>query len=824
LEDSQYTQTQTDFTQNELTQLGDGSQSQLVGSPSTPLNPRQVPWGRLLCGDEGRFDLLPRDPTHNINESKQGGNTYLGCLHNILPSDIFNEYKLGRNSKADIRPPKPTSDDENHKVYAWAHSMVSNLHCKIYCRVEDSELQVFCQDSSGNGTIVNGTTLLRKGETRRLHTGDEICLVNPHPLRKKIRDPKLLQKIQRRFAYVFVNLQHQQSLQWPSTKRKVKPASARRGVVNVRAMAHHSLEHPSAVKPTTEASNRIEQYYDLRDLLGTGTCGQVRRAISRKTGQEFAVKIISLRKHVGDITSLQVEAKILQELDHPYIVKLYDVFLHPGVALYLVMELMAGGDLFDRIVSKEKYTEVESRRTMRRLLNAVYYLHECMSLVHRDLKPENILCKNRHSDMDVAITDFGVAKQVQRDGLKTFCGTPHYLAPEVLRRHYTVAGTGRYGKAVDMWSLGVILYVLLSGTPPFDIAGEGMDVVVDRCVEFPEQLWKGVSTLAKDLVKKLIVTDPDERFSVVQACNHPWLLMADGDTHTHPLDNPEAPMREKEETPSKRLFESTTTAAEESLSADQSPNKGSPQANLSSEENSSSIHRENQDNTQDMGTSDKESRVSPVREDKASSSQVTPPETSIIPPNLNSRSNHFRDIIRQSVEKERSSPDRSHKKETTELVFAITPSKTKGIKRKAKKGKVRDSSITESTELTDDEICSRFSDDESASSFSASTVTTKTNGMEEKSHNLNRNGSAYSCSYGENKENTATPPMHNLDREKTYRPTKRKVSDETASLKDEKGAHREEPYDAAEKKRKMESTGKQTTLAGWVRNSGMNEC
>ena len=140
---------------------------------------------------------------------------------------------------------------------------------------------------------------------------------------------------------------------------------------------------------------------------------------------------------------------MLQSLAHPYIVKLEDVFTSDN-AIYLVMEYMQGGDLFDRVVLRGRYGEVMTRRTMRRMLSAVCYLHS-KQIVHRDLKPENILLMSQSNDYGIKITDFGLAKRTNKDGLRTFCGTPQYFAPEVLKRRNTVQGTGRYGMAADMW-------------------------------------------------------------------------------------------------------------------------------------------------------------------------------------------------------------------------------------------------------------------------------------------------------------------------------------------------------------------------------------
>lgn len=297
---------------------------------------------------------------------------------------------------------------------------------------------------------------------------------------------------------------------------------------------------------SSSSRRRVEDEYDLRDLLGTGTCGEVRRAIHRRTGDERAVKIISITERgMGGanfyskekLSAIQAEAEILRSLDHPYVVKLFDVFVAPGKAIYLVMELIRGGDLFDRIVERERYTEVHARRLFRRILSAVHYLHEQRGVVHRDLKPENILVVDRRSDVDIKLTDFGLAKNLTAEGLKTFCGTPQYFAPEVLRRRNTVMGNGRYGKEIDCWSIGVILFILLSGSPPFDVSA-GFDAVASAKVVFYEDQWKDISSDARDLVRRLLEKDAKKRMSVKEACEHAWVLVDDGDTHCHPLQDP----------------------------------------------------------------------------------------------------------------------------------------------------------------------------------------------------------------------------------------------------------------------------------------------
>jgi serine/threonine protein kinase len=182
------------------------------------------------------------------------------------------------------------------------------------------------------------------------------------------------------------------------------------------------------------------------------------------------VKIIDTRKFALTpgltINELKEEAQMMSQLDHPNIVKILDTF-QTDYSLYIVMELVRGGDLFDRIVLRGRYNEQDARVIMAKVLSATQYLHD-NNIVHRDLKPENILLVEPDNDTEVKITDFGLAKKTNQDGLKTFCGTPQYFAPEVLKRKGSIMGKGRYFASADMWSLGVVLYILLSGTFPFD--------------------------------------------------------------------------------------------------------------------------------------------------------------------------------------------------------------------------------------------------------------------------------------------------------------------------------------------------------------------
>lgn len=199
---------------------------------------------------------------------------------------------------------------------------------------------------------------------------------------------------------------------------------------------------------------KITDFYKIEDELGAGSFGVVRYAVNKLTGQEVAVKIID-RKDLGEDeeVALKTEVEILSNLDHPNVVKMFEVFEEEDY-LYIILELMTGGELFDRIVEKESYSEKEAADTIRPIVDAIRYCHE-NDIIHRDLKPENLLYETKEEESIIKISDFGLARFLQSDMFaSTACGTPGYVAPEI------VSGKG-YGAAVDVWSIGITLYILL---------------------------------------------------------------------------------------------------------------------------------------------------------------------------------------------------------------------------------------------------------------------------------------------------------------------------------------------------------------------------
>eukprot|EP01007_Sphenomonas_quadrangularis_P000961 NODE_182_length_1900_cov_85.023231_g137_i0.p1 GENE.NODE_182_length_1900_cov_85.023231_g137_i0~~NODE_182_length_1900_cov_85.023231_g137_i0.p1 ORF type:complete len:331 (+),score=59.30 NODE_182_length_1900_cov_85.023231_g137_i0:60-1052(+) len=266
----------------------------------------------------------------------------------------------------------------------------------------------------------------------------------------------------------------------------------------------------------------VTDEYALKDLLGRGSFSSVRRATHKKTGQDVAVKIIDKNSIDVKVDSLKTEVKILMNVKHPNIVDLMDVF-EDDTHVYLVMELMTGGEFFDRIcnVFPNGYSEQQSSELIRKIIEAVAYLH-ARGIIHRDLKPENLLFSNPDKDDNsIKISDFGLAKIWSGDMLvKTACGSPNYVAPEVLTNDMK-----GYSFACDMWSVGVILYVLLCGFCPFydENTPALFQAIIAGSYSFPSPYWDPISDDAKDLIQRLLVTDPKKRLTPQQALEHPWI-------------------------------------------------------------------------------------------------------------------------------------------------------------------------------------------------------------------------------------------------------------------------------------------------------------
>lgn len=261
----------------------------------------------------------------------------------------------------------------------------------------------------------------------------------------------------------------------------------------------------------------IRRKYEFKDTLGTGAFSEVVLAESKlERGKYNAVKCINRRGLRGKEEALDNEISVLRRLNHSNIVRLVDVF-EDKTHVYLVMELVTGGELFDRIVEKGSYTERDASHLIRQILEAVDYMHE-RGVVHRDLKPENLLFFSPAEDSKIMISDFGLSKMEGSGIMATACGTPGYVAPEVLAQQ-------PYGKEVDCWSIGVIAYILLCGYPPFydENDAELFKQILKAQYEFDSPFWDEISDSAKDFICHLMCKDPKDRFTCKAAIAHPWI-------------------------------------------------------------------------------------------------------------------------------------------------------------------------------------------------------------------------------------------------------------------------------------------------------------
>ncbi|CAG9311545.1 unnamed protein product [Blepharisma stoltei] len=259
----------------------------------------------------------------------------------------------------------------------------------------------------------------------------------------------------------------------------------------------------------------ILNHYSFNKEIGSGAYGKVFVATELTTGITRAVKAIQ-KNRVSDYTSFQNEFEILSHLDHPNIVNIIETFETDRLC-FLVLEYCSGGELFDRIATKRYLTEYEAAAIMKVLFSAVAYCHD-HGVCHRDIKPENCLFANESPESDIKLIDFGLSKVFdENEMMHTLNGTPYYIAPEVL--------SGNYTYQVDCWSLGVILYIMLSGSPPFNGRNnqEILMNVFNGYYNFRNRAFDNVSEAAKDLISKLLVKDANFRLTAKEALKHPWI-------------------------------------------------------------------------------------------------------------------------------------------------------------------------------------------------------------------------------------------------------------------------------------------------------------
>uniref|UniRef100_A0A3B5PQT7 calcium/calmodulin-dependent protein kinase n=1 Tax=Xiphophorus maculatus TaxID=8083 RepID=A0A3B5PQT7_XIPMA len=269
----------------------------------------------------------------------------------------------------------------------------------------------------------------------------------------------------------------------------------------------------------TTTCTRFTDEYQLYEELGKGAFSVVRRCVKLCTGQEYAAKIINTKKlSARDHQKLEREARICRLLKHPNIVRLHDSISEEGFH-YLIFDLVTGGELFEDIVAREYYSEADASHCIHQILDSVSYTHQ-HDIVHRDLKPENLLLASKCKNAAVKLADFGLAIEVQGDQQAWFgfAGTPGYLSPEVLRKE-------AYGKPVDIWACGVILYILLVGYPPFwdEDQHKLYQQIKAGAYDFPSPEWDTVTPEAKNLINQMLTINPAKRITAQEALKHPWV-------------------------------------------------------------------------------------------------------------------------------------------------------------------------------------------------------------------------------------------------------------------------------------------------------------
>jgi len=257
----------------------------------------------------------------------------------------------------------------------------------------------------------------------------------------------------------------------------------------------------------------ILDFYDIGKDIGKGAFSVVKEGVNKATGKKVAIK--SIRTKFIKTKLLMREIDIMKKVgNHPAILKLYEVFESKNY-LYLVLELVTGGELFDQIVARGEYSEQDASNIVRQIISAVAHLH-ANGIAHRDLKPQNLLCVGPDGD-DIRVADFGLSKMFGNgEYLETCCGSPEYVAPEVLE-------CKPYDKACDLWSVGVITYVLLTGCFPFWDKNNAVLYEKIRRSEYGWPTGLEISAEAKDLIRHLIERSPEKRYTAEQALQHPWV-------------------------------------------------------------------------------------------------------------------------------------------------------------------------------------------------------------------------------------------------------------------------------------------------------------
>jgi len=310
-----------------------------------------------------------------------------------------------------------------------------------------------------------------------------------------------------------------------SSNAQVTKETRKENDSNSSLSSNSKSQNPKRIVDINSVSNgKVEDVYVIGKELGRGTFSVVKQGAHKKTGEKFAVKFID-KKFVDqdDLVLLSREIDIMKKVSHENVLSLKEIY-ETDTQLALVMELVTGGELFFKIVERGSYSERDASNIVRQIVSGLKYLHS-LGIAHRDIKPENLLCSGEGNTMTIKIADFGLSK-VFANGqqLETSCGTPDYAAPEVL------TGEQAYDKSVDLWSVGVVTYVLLCGYPPFYANSQTLlfEKIIHAEYDFPEPEWTYISDTAKNFIKSLLVLDPKKRLTTEECLEHPFLTGSAG--------------------------------------------------------------------------------------------------------------------------------------------------------------------------------------------------------------------------------------------------------------------------------------------------------
>ncbi|KAK7880275.1 hypothetical protein WMY93_030642 [Mugilogobius chulae] len=315
-----------------------------------------------------------------------------------------------------------------------------------------------------------------------------------------------------------LSLQRMVGSEWSGSSSNLNPAGRRRSQTGVCRNTRAKMGRKEIICSWKKSISNIRDVFDFKAKMGTGSFSEVYMVREKTTGKLFALKCLR-KKHLAH-SNLENEINVLRRIKHDNVIGLED-FYESRTHYYLVMQLVSGGELFDRIVDKGVYTEKDASSVVKQVLQAVCYLHQ-NSIVHRDLKPENLLYFNTEENAKIMVSDFGLSKTLEHGVMSTACGTPGYVAPEVLAQK-------PYSKAVDCWSIGVITYILLCGYPPFfeDSETRLFSKIMRAEYSFHSPFWDDISESAKDFIRNMMEKNPVKRFNTEEALRHPWIA---GDT------------------------------------------------------------------------------------------------------------------------------------------------------------------------------------------------------------------------------------------------------------------------------------------------------